>query len=223
MLNILIAEDDKNTLKWLSTVLQKEGFDILTASNGKEAIDIAFSKHIDLIVLDVMMPEMDGIEFAKEYRMSNTEVPILMISAKEQPDDRCTGLMSGADDYITKPIYAQELLLRIKGLLRRSQISTAHKLEIGNTVLDYDKLLVTVNGVSQSLPRKEFYLIYKLLSYPNKIFTRIQLMDEIWGIDTDSIDTTINVHINRLRKRFADCSDFEIVSIRGIGYKAVIK
>lgn len=222
MLNILIAEDDTNTLRWLKTVIERDGYDVFTATTGKSALDIAFSHHIDLFIIDVMMPEMNGYEFTKEYRTVNETAPILMISAKEQPEDRCEGLVSGADDYITKPIYEQELLLRIKNLLRRAQISVAHRLEIGSTVLDYDTLSATVNGTVFTLPKKEFYLLYKLLSYPNKIFTRLQLMDEIWGVDTESIDTTVNVHINRLRKKFADCNDFEIIAIRGIGYKAVI-
>lgn len=223
MLNILIAEDDENTLKWMRAILIREGYDVLTAKNGREALNVTYSKHVDLIVLDVMMPEMDGLEFAKEYRKYNDKTPILMVSAKELPADKCEGLLMGADDYITKPIYEQEFILRIKALLRRAQIFTAHRLEIGSTVFDYDKLSVTVNGVSQTLPKKEFYLIYKLLSYPDKIFTRLQLMDEIWGIDNESVETTINVHVNRLRKRFADCNDFEIIAIRGIGYKAIIK
>lgn len=223
MLNLLIAEDDKNTLKWMKTVLLREGYDIFTACNGKKALEIAFSHHIDLIVLDVMMPNMDGYGFVKEYRKYNENTPILIVSAKELPTDKCEGLLLGADDYMTKPVYEQEFLLRIKALLRRAQIFTAHRLEIGSTVLDYDKLTVTINGESNTLPKKEFYLIYKLLSYPDKIFTRIQLMDEIWGMDNESIETTINVHINRLRNRFAKCNDFEIVAIRGIGYKAVIK
>ena len=223
MLNILIAEDDENTLKWMKAVLQREGYDILCASDGKTALETAYSHHIDLIVLDVMMPVMDGFEFTKEYRKYNETTPILIVSAKELPSDRCEGLLMGADDYMTKPVYEQEFLLRIRALLRRAQIFTAHRLEIGTTVFDYDKLSVTINGEPQTLPKKEFYLIYKLLSYPDKIFTRLQLMDEIWGMDNESVDTTINVHINRLRKRFVDCKDFEIIAIRGIGYKAVIR
>lgn len=223
MLNILVAEDDESTLKWMRTILLREGYDVFTAKNGKEAFDIVFSNHIDLIVLDVMMPVMDGFEFTSEYRKYNESTPLLIVSAKDLPSDRCFGLISGADDYITKPVYEQELLLRIKALLRRSHIFSAHKLEVGDIVFDYDKLSVTMDGTTQTLPKKEFYLIYKLLSYPDKIFTRLQLMDEIWGIYNESLESTINVHINRLRKRFEGRDEFEIVAIRGIGYKAVIK
>lgn len=223
LLNILIAEDDENVLKHEKEILLREGYDVLTAANGKEALEKAYSHHIDLILLDVLMPEMDGIAFTTQYRRYNDRTPILMLSEKGQPADRCEGLSAGADDYMTKPVYEQELLLRIKALLRRAQIFSEHVLKVGSAELDYDKLLVTVNGVSQTLPKKEFYLIYKLLSYPEKIFSRAQLMDEIWGMDNESGETTINVHINRLRNRFADCRDFEIVAIRGVGYKAVVK
>ena len=223
MLNILVAEDDENTLTRMRSVLLREGYDVLTAVNGRQALETVYSHHTDLIVLDVMMPVMDGFAFMEEFRKTDEKTPVIIVSAKDQPADRCRGLQLGADDYMVKPVYEQEFLLRIKALLRRAQIFSAHKLEIGSCLFDYDKLSITINGVPHTIPKKEFYLIYKLLSYPDKIFTRSQLMDEIWGMDNETTETTINVHINRLRKRFADCHDFEIVAIRGIGYKAVIK
>ena len=148
--------------------------------------------------------------------------PILMVTAKQLPEEKCKGFLVGTDDYMVKPVNEEEMLLRIKALLRRSQIAAEHKLHIGKVSLDYDSLTVSRNGISQTLPQKEFYLLYKLLSYPDKIFTRLQLMDEIWGMESNTIDTTVNVHINRLRKKFDEWPEFEIVAIRGIGYKAVI-
>lgn len=223
MLNILIADADENESNRMKALLQNEGYDVLTAANGRQALETVFKNHTDLIILDVILPVTDGYEFLREYRKYNENTPVIIVSEKGLPEDRCKGLLLGADDYMTKPVYEQELLLRIKALLRRTQINSAHILEVGSSVLDYDNLSVTVNGTTQTLPKKEFYLIYKLLSYPNKIFSRAQLMDEIWGMDNDSVETTINVHVNRLRKRFVNCHDFEIVAIRGVGYKAVIK
>ncbi len=156
-------------------------------------------------------------------RSVKNNTPILMVTAKQLPEEKCKGFIAGTDDYMVKPVNEEEMLLRIKALLRRSQIANEHKLNIGSVSLDYDSLTILKNGITQTLPQKEFYLLYKLLSYPDKIFTRIQLMDEIWGMDSESSDTTINVHINRLRKKFGEWQEFEIISIRGIGYKAVIK
>ncbi len=188
-----------------------------------DAFEIIDKQHIDLIVLDVMMPVMDGYEFTEHLRSVKNNTPILMVTAKQLPEEKCKGFIAGTDDYMVKPVNEEEMLLRIKALLRRSQIANEHKLNIGSVSLDYDSLTILKNGITQTLPQKEFYLLYKLLSYPDKIFTRIQLMDEIWGMDSESSDTTINVHINRLRKKFGEWQEFEIISIRGIGYKAVIK
>lgn len=223
MFQILIVEDDKNTLRLMKAVLMRNGYKTLQAENGLEAFEIIDKQHIDLIVLDVMMPVMDGYEFTEHLRSVKNNTPILMVTAKQLPEEKCKGFIAGTDDYMVKPVNEEEMLLRIKALLRRSQIANEHKLRIGSVLLDYDSLTVLRNGISQTLPQKEFYLLYKLLSYPDKIFTRIQLMDEIWGMDSESSDTTINVHINRLRKKFGEWQEFEIVSIRGIGYKAVIK
>lgn len=221
MFNILVVEDDMNTRKLLRTILGNAGYTVFSASNGIEAIGIFDGEHIDLIILDVMMPEMNGYELTKTLRESNNTIPILMISAKQLPDDKKKGFLAGTDDYMTKPFDEEELLLRIKALLRRSMTVNEKKLQIGALTLDYDALTVTGPDQVHVLPQKEFYLLYKLLSYPNKIFTRMQLMDEIWGIDSETSDNTLNVHINRLRNRFKDYSEFELQSIRGLGYKAV--
>jgi len=169
------------------------------------------------------MPEMDGDELTRELRDGGCTTPILMVTAKQLPVDKKKGFLVGTDDYMTKPVDTEEMLLRIKALLRRSRIVNEHKLTIGEVVLDYDAQTVVRGGEKQTLPQKEFYLLYKLLSYPDRIFTRIQLMDEIWGMESESTDLTVNVHINRLRKRFETYPEFEIVSVRGLGYKAVKK
>lgn len=223
MFQILVVEDSKNTARLMKAVLTRAGYEVHEAGNGLEALEITDKQHIDLIVLDVMMPVMDGYEFTERMRSAGDNTPILMVTAKDLPEEKCRGFIVGTDDYMIKPVNEEELLLRIRALLRRSQIASEHKLHIGNLTLDYDALSVSRNGISQTLPQKEFQLLYKLLSYPDKIFTRLQLMDEIWGMDSDTIDTTVNVHINRLRRRFEEWPEFEIVAIRGIGYKAVIR
>ena len=221
MVNILVVEDDKHTRKLLETILKREGYSVLKAEDGIKAMEVLDNHHVDLIILDIMMPNMDGYEFAQELRDADCMIPILMATAKQLPEDKKRGFIVGTDDYMTKPIDTEEMLLRIKALLRRSQIASARKLTVGKVVLDYDTLTVTREDEKQTLPPKEFYLLYKLLSYPDRIFTRIQLMDEIWGMETESSDTTVNVHINRLRKRFDSYPEFEIISVRGLGYKAV--
>ena len=223
MFHILVAEDNKNTAKLMLTVLRHAGYQVFHAENGQQALDIMDKQHVDLIVLDVMMPIMDGYQFTEELRSCGNTTPILMVTAKSLPEERCKGFLVGTDDYMVKPVNEEELLLRIRALLRRSRIANERKLHIGKVVLNYDALTVTRDKEEQTLPQKEFLLLYKLLSYPNKIFTRLQLMDEIWGMETQTTDTTLNVHINRLRKRFDGYTEFEIVAIRGIGYKAVIK
>lgn len=223
MINILVVEDDKHTRKLLETILKREGYSVLKAEDGVIAMEVLENNHVDLIILDIMMPNMDGYEFAKELRDAECMIPILMATAKQLPEDKKRGFIVGTDDYMTKPIDTEEMLLRIKALLRRSQIASARKITIGKVTLDYDTLTVSREDEKQTLPQKEFYLLYKLLSYPDRIFTRIQLMDEIWGMETESGDTTVNVHINRLRKRFDSYPEFEIISVRGLGYKAVKK
>lgn len=221
MFHILVVEDDKHTRRLMEVILKKAGYFVLLADNGEEALKVLDLTYIDLIVLDIMMPKMDGYKLTEELRGADYTLPILMVTAKQLPEDKKKGFIVGTDDYMTKPVDMEEMLLRIKALLRRSQIVSEHKLGIGEVILDYDALTVTRHSEKQTLPPKEFYLLFKLLSYPDKIFTRLQLMDEIWGAETDSTDTTVNVHINRLRRRFADYKEFEIVSVRGLGYKVV--
>ncbi|MDE7454423.1 MAG: response regulator transcription factor [Clostridia bacterium] len=221
MLNILVVEDDKNTRKLITTILGNYGYSTLEATNGVEALDVLDHNHVDLMVLDVMMPKMDGYELAKTLRDAGSQMPMLMLSAKNNVADIKQGFVVGIDDYLTKPFDFEELLLRIKALLRRSKIVAENKLVIGSVTLDYNSYSVIVDGASETLPQKEFLLLYKLLSYPDMVFTRMQLMDEIWGMDAESDDHTVNVHINRLRTRFANIKEFEIVTIRGLGYKAV--
>lgn len=223
MFNILITEDDEDMLELFSTVLTSNGYNCLLARDGIKALDIIEKEYVDLIVADLMMPNMDGFELIKELREAKYEIPILIVSAKDQFEDMQRGFKIGCDDYMIKPININELVLRVEALLRRAKISFEKKIVIGNTILNYDALTVTINNVETILPQKEFFLLYKLLSYPNKIFTRPQLMDEIWGMFSETDERTVNTHINRLRERFSSCKDFEIVTIRGLGYKAVKK
>ncbi len=223
MFHILVVDDDKHTRRLLKAVLENDGYKVSLAENGEDALDVMDSEVIDLVVLDIMMPKMDGYEFTKTLRDVNNNLPILMVSAKQLPEDKRKGFLVGTDDYMTKPIDETEMLLRIKALLRRAKIATEHKITIGDIVIDYDSLSVTKDGKTQELPQKEFMLLYKLLSYPGKIFTRIQLMDEIWGAESDTGWETVTVHIGRLRKRFEGWPEFEIQSVRGLGYKAVKK
>lgn len=221
MFHILVVDDDKNIRMFLKAVLENANYTVTTADNGEDALEVMDREHIDLVVLDIMMPKMDGYEFTKVLRESNNNLPILMVSAKQLPADKHKGFEVGTDDYITKPIDDEEMLLRIKALLRRAKIASEHRIEIGEVVLDYDSLTVTRGNEVQELPQKEFLLLYKLLSYPGKIFTRIQLMDEIWGAECDTGWETVTVHIGRLRKRFEGWQEFSIESVRGLGYKAV--
>ena len=223
MFQILVVDDDRNTRLLLRAVLQAENYTVFTAENGEDALRVMDTEHIDLVVLDVMMPKMDGYEFTRILRQTDNNLPILMVSARQMPADKRQGFLVGTDDYITKPIDEVEMLLRIKALLRRARIASERRIVLGEVVLDYDSFTVSRGGETQELPQKEFLLLYKLLSYPGKIFTRIQLMDEIWGADSDTGWETVTVHIGRLRKRFESWPEFEIVSVRGLGYKAVKK
>ena len=223
MFHILVVEDNADMRELFCTVLSDSGYQCLPAADGVEALEIMDKAYVDLIVADIMMPNMDGYELTKAVRDAKMELPILMVTAKDQFDDMQKGFRAGTDDYMVKPINVKELVLRVEALLRRAKIQSEKKITVGSTVLDYDALTVTVRGEETILPQKEFYLLYKLLSYPNKIFTRPQLMDEIWGMFSETDERTVNTHINRLRERFADCRDFEIVTVRGLGYKAVKK
>lgn len=223
MFNILIVEDNADMRELFCTVLSDSGYHCVPAADGLEALEIMERVYIDLIVADIMMPGMNGYELTKTLRDAKCEIPILMVTAKDQFDDMQEGFRAGTDDYMIKPVNVKELVLRVEALLRRAKISSDKKIVVGSTVLDYDALTVTIHDRETILPQKEFYLLYKLLSYPNKIFTRPQLMDEIWGMFSETDERTVNTHINRLRDRFSDCADFEIVTVRGLGYKAVKK
>lgn len=223
MFTVLVVEDNADMRELFCTVLGDSGYHCLPAADGLEALNLLEKEYIDLIVADIMMPGMDGYALTRTVREMGMELPILMVTAKDQFDDLKKGFRSGADDYVVKPINVKELVLRVEALLRRAKIQSEKKIVVGSTVLDYDALTVTLHGQETILPQKEFYLLYKLLSYPNKIFTRPQLMDEIWGMFSETDERTVNTHINRLRERFSDCDDFEIVTVRGLGYKAVKK
>lgn len=223
MFDILVVDDDKNTRFMLRELLESENFTVTEAANGEEALLVFENRHIDLVIVDIMMPKLDGYEFTREARSFCKELPILMVSAKQLPEDRKTGYISGIDDYMSKPFDNEELLLHVKALLRRAKIQNERKIVIGNTILDYDSFTVTRGDEHVELPQKEFLLLYKLLSYPDKIFTRLQLMDEIWGMECDTSPETVTVHIGRLRKRIEGWNEFEIQCIRGLGYKAVKK
>lgn len=223
MFSIMVVEDDDNTRKLMEAVLVQNGYEVILAKDGIDALEKMDTHHVDLIILDLMMPRMDGYELSETLRKGNCNLPILMVTAKQTPADKKKGFIVGTDDYMVKPVDEEEMLLRIQALLRRSKIANEHKLTVGETVLDYDSLTVSRKGNVQELPNKEFMLLFKLLSYQNKIFTRRSLMDEIWGMDSDTDERTVDVHINRLRDRFKDNSDFEIVTVRGLGYKAVVK
>ena len=223
MFNILVVDDDKNTRLLMRAVLEAEKYTVSTAEDGKKALEIMENEHIDLVIIDIMMPNMDGYEFTQTLRSTKNDLPILMISAKQLSSDRKKGFLAGIDDFMTKPIDEEEMLLRIKALLRRSKIMTERKIIIGDVVIDYDSMTVSNKDSVQELPQKEFLLLYKLLSYPGQIFTRIQLMDEIWGMNSDTGWETVTVHIARLRKRFEGYKEFKIESVRGLGYKAVKK
>ncbi len=223
MFQILVVDDDKNTRTLMKLVLEGDNYSVLTACNGEDALAVMDSSHVDLVVLDVMMPEMDGYQLTRALRESNNNLPILMVSAKQLPADKKQAFLVGTDDYMTKPVDEEEMLLRIRALLRRARIVSERRIVIGDVVLDYDAMTVSRGSETQQLPQKEFLLLYKLLSYPGKIFTRIQLMDEIWGMDSETGWETVTVHIGRLRKRFEGWPEFEILSVRGLGYKAVKK
>ena len=221
MLKILIVEDDRELRQLFSHVLMKNSYTVKGVSNGKEALVAMENDYFDLIISDIMMPEMDGYEFVRQLRESGITTPVMMITAKDAFDDMRQGFLSGTDDYMVKPINVNEMVLRVGALLRRAQMIHDHRQSIGNTVMELDSLTVTTEKDSFVLPQKEFMLLYKMASYPGKIFTRHQLMDEIWGYDNESDTHTVDVHIGRLRDRFRDSTDFKIVTIRGVGYKVV--
>lgn len=221
MLKILIAEDDRELRRLFTHVLLKNGYTVKEVGNGKEALDAIDAEYFDLIISDIMMPVMDGYEFVRLLREAGNTTPILMITAKDAFDDMRKGFVSGTDDYMVKPINVNEMVLRVQALLRRAQMINDRKQTIGGTVLECDTFTVSCDGESMVLPQKEFMLLYKMASFPGRIFTRQQLMDDVWGYDTDSDTHTVDVHIGRLRDRFKDNKDFKIVTMRGVGYKVV--
>lgn len=223
MFNILVVEDDIKLNNIYCSALQSNSYNTIQALDGEEALDIAAEKTVDLVISDIMMPEVDGYELTKELREMYPELPILMISAKEGFEDKRYGFMAGIDDYMVKPVDLNEMILRVNALLRRAKMVTERKLTIGGTVLSYDTYTAEYNGKTVEIPQKEFLVLYKLMSYPSRTFTRRQLMDEFWGYDTDSEERTVDVHINRLRDRLRDCPDIEINTIRGLGYRGVKK
>ena len=220
MSTIMVVEDDRNLRRLMQASLEEGGYDVTVAEDGEDALERMENTHVDLYICDIMMPRMDGYEFTRTLRETGYTQPILMVTAKETFEDKRIGFGAGADDYMVKPVDMNEMLLRVSALLRRSQITNEHRLTIGQCVLDDQTLQLTRGDITLQLPPKEFFLLFKLLSYPKKIFTRQQLMDEIWGMDAQADERTVDVHIKRLREKCECLGDFKIVTIRGLGYKA---
>lgn len=223
MFQILVVEDDRELRDLFCTVLSDYGYHAIAATDGMHALDILETNYIDLIISDVMMPGMDGFELTKAIRDANYTIPILIITARESVSDKKQGFRAGTDDYMVKPIDVNEMIWRVEALLRRSQIVSQRRTWIGDTEFDSDALTVCSGAQKTELPQKEFLLLFKLVSSPNRIFTRRQLMDEIWGMENETDSHTLDVHISRLREKFKHNSDFEIVTVRGLGYKVVKK
>ena len=222
MIKIIIVEDDIKLNSLIKTILERSNFIVDSAYDPYEALEKMSKNVYHLIISDIMMPNMSGIDFAKTIRQSDKEIPILIITAKDEFEDKLNSFSAGVDDYMVKPIDVKELVLRVHALLKRAKINNEHKLEIGETVLDSNSLAVYYKDEETILPLKEFKVLFKLLSYPNKIFTRSQIMNDCWGIYSESLDRTIDVHITHLREKFSNNPDFSIVTVRGLGYKAVI-
>lgn len=223
MFKILIAEDDRELRMMYQRVLVKNGYAVRGVANGKEALEVIDQEYIDLIISDIMMPVMDGYEFVRSLRESGNKTPVLMITAKGTFDDMREGFLSGTDDYMVKAVNVNEMVLRVGALLRRAQMINDRRQAIGNTEMEYDSMTVITPDGRVTLPQKEFMILYKLASYPGRIFTKQQIMDDIWGYDTETDPHTVDVHIGRLRDRFRDNPDFQIVTMRGVGYKVVKK
>ena len=224
MFKLLVVEDDRELNKTVCSYLNQNGYEAVGCLSATEAYDVMYGGTlVDLIISDIMMPEIDGFEFAKTVRELNTDIPILFLTARDDFASKQRGFRAGVDDYMVKPADLDELLLRVEALLRRAKIAHSRRLEVGSLVLDADERTAYVNGVEVPLTVREFNLIYKLLSYPRKTFTRSQLMDEFWDGDSASGPRTVDVYMTKLRSNFADCGDFEIVTVHGLGYKAVLK
>lgn len=221
MFTVLVVEDDQPLSRLFGTILGRNGYNAHTVCTASAALHCLEQEYVDLIITDVMLPGMDGFELIRQLRESGSTLPILLVTARETLADKERGFTAGADDYMVKPVEVEELLLRVRALLRRARMISQRKLTVGTTRLDYDTLTLTQNGEEEILPQKECFLLYKLLSYPGHIYTRQQLMDEIWGLDSTTDERTVDVHVNRLRERFKNCDDFIIMTVRGLGYKAV--
>lgn len=219
MFHILVVDDNDSIRKLMTTYLVRDGYHVFTASDGLEALAVLEKEQIDLMIADIMMPNMDGFTLTDDLRASHYNFPILMVTAKDSFEDKKKGFLVGTDDYMVKPIDFDEMLLRVAALLRRAKISNEHKIVVGDVTLDYDALTVTTKSETVLLPKKEFYLLFQLLSYPHKIFTRQDLMNEIWGLDNETDERTVDVHIKRLREKFDSLEEFKIVTVRGLGYK----
>ncbi len=220
MLRILVVEDDRNLQKLMAAVLRRSGYEVITADDGRAALEVFAESRVDLVICDLMMPNMSGYQLTRELRRTDADTPILIVTARESIEDKRKGFALGTDDYMVKPIDLDEMLLRVAALLRRARISSERKLEIGPVVLDYDTFTVSRGGLSRTLPNKEFLLLFKLLSYPRQIFTRRQLMDEIWGMDVETEERTVDVHVRRLREKLGGFPEIEIQTVRGLGYRA---
>ena len=221
MFKILIAEDDRELRQLFQHVLTKNGYAVTGVSNGEEAMDAIDAGYYDLIISDIMMPKMDGYQLVRALREAGLTIPVMMITAKDAFDDMRMGFLSGSDDYMVIPVNEIEMVLRVGALLRRAQLANERRQGIGNTVLECDSLSVHTGKETMTLPQKEFMLLYKMVSFPGRIFTRQQLMDDIWGYSSETDTHTVDVHIGRLRERFRDNPDFKIVTMRGVGYKVV--
>lgn len=221
MFNILVVDDQVHIRRLYEYTLEKNGYHPYTAGDGAEALRLMESTHIDLVILDLMMPTMDGYTFLKTMRDGGSNIPVLIITARDSAEDIRKSFTLGTDDYMIKPVDEVEMILRVRALLRRAKISEEQRITIGGTTLIYDSFTVIQNGTEIQLPKKEFQILFKLLSFPNKTFTRANLMEEFWDMDSESEARTVDVHINRLRDRLKDNKDFEIVTVRGLGYKAI--
>ncbi|MDR2090570.1 MAG: response regulator transcription factor [Clostridiales bacterium] len=223
MFKILVVEDDKNIRKLIAGYLKNENYSVVEAADGEEAMEKFLGEFFDMVVTDIMMPYMSGTELCAKIRKNNKDIPILMLTAKGALEDKKEGFKSGADDYMVKPIDMDEMVLRVRALMRRSKNALDKIIKVNNVVINYENLTVTSGDKVIEMPKKEFQLMFKLVSTPDRIFTRMQLMDEIWGYDSESDDRTVDVHIKRIREKLADIDDFEIVTIRGLGYKGAIR
>lgn len=221
MYNVLVVEDEINILKLMNIRLTKSGFNVFTAENGESALAVIKKEEIDLVVADVMMPVMDGFELIENIRAEGRSMPVIIVTAKESLDDKKTGFNLGADDYMVKPIDHEELVLRIHALLKRADIRRDKKLVVGGCTLDYESLSVFNESETVQFSKKEFLILYKLLSYPERIFTKNQLMDEFWGYESDTYSDTVKVHINRIRNKIANFKEIDVITVRGLGYRGI--